>query len=134
MEYFIGIDIGTSGTKALLIDDSGKLIASATSDYPSYNPQPGFSEQEAVDWWDATAESVRKILSSADVSKDDVKGIGLSGQMHGAVFLDDKNNVLRRPILGVHFEQARHGTLIIHLSLVQGVCIPRYTGFLKCLS
>jgi xylulokinase len=99
MAYLLGIDVGTSGTKALLIDESGKVVARAVSEYPLYTPKPLWAEQEPADWWRATCESIREVLSRAGVTGDEVKGVGLSGQMHGSVFLDEDNQVIRPAIL-----------------------------------
>lgn len=99
MAAYLGIDIGTSGTKTLAIDEAGAILASATVEYPLYSPQPGWSEQLPEDWWQATVKSVRKVLKTAGVKKADVKGIGLSGQMHGSVFLDAKHEVIRPALL-----------------------------------
>ncbi len=99
MAYLLGIDVGTSGTKALLIDASGKVVARAVSEYPLYTPKPLWAEQEPADWWRATCESIREVLSRAGVTGDEVKGVGLSGQMHGSVFLDENNQVIRPAIL-----------------------------------
>ena len=99
MPYLIGIDIGTSGTKTILIDETGKVHARATIEYPLYSPKPQWSEQDPEDWWNATTGTLRSVLQSSGVDPKEVKGIGLSGQMHGAVFLDENNAVLRRAIL-----------------------------------
>jgi xylulokinase len=101
MAYLLGIDIGTSGTKALLIDASrnGKVIASSTKTYPLYTPKPLWAEQEPEDWWQATIAAIREILDESAVDPSHIKGLGLSGQMHGSVFLDSNNNVLRPAIL-----------------------------------
>ncbi len=99
MACLIGIDIGTSGTKTLLIDPEGRIRASVTVEYPSYAPKPAWSEQEPEDWWKATCRSIKMALRKAEVKGDQVGGIGLSGQMHGSVFLDAKGEVLRRAIL-----------------------------------
>ncbi|MHB0997982.1 MAG: xylulokinase [Armatimonadota bacterium] len=99
MKYLLGIDIGTSGTKTLLIDISGKAIASATDTYPLSTPKPLWAEQNPEDWWQATASTVRSILQKTGINPADIGGIGLSGQMHGAVFLDESNNVLRPSII-----------------------------------
>ena len=99
MSYLLGIDIGTSGTKTLLIDDRGRIRASVTVEYPSYAPKPAWSEQDPADWWRATRQSVRKALRAARAKPVEVAGIGLSGQMHGSVFLDKAGKVLRRAIL-----------------------------------
>lgn len=99
MAYLLGIDVGTSGTKALLIDESGKVVARAVSDYPLYTPKPLWAEQEPTDWWRATCESIREVLNRAGATGEEVKGVGLSGQMHGSVFLDENNQVIRPAIL-----------------------------------
>jgi len=99
MSVFVGIDIGTSGTKALAIDESGRILADAMETYPSYVPKPLWSEQEPEDWWRATVASIRKVVRKAKLKPADVRGIGLSGQMHGSVFLDKNDQVIRRAIL-----------------------------------
>ncbi len=99
MSVFLGIDIGTSGTKTLAIDSSGKILADAMETYPCYVPKPLWSEQDPEDWWQATIKSVRQVVRQAKLKPADVKGIGLSGQMHGSVFLDKRDKVVRRAIL-----------------------------------
>jgi xylulokinase len=99
MGVFLGIDIGTSGTKTLAIDARGTILADAMETYPCYVPQPLWSEQDPEDWWQATIKSVRKVLQKARLKPAEVKGIGLSGQMHGSVFLDKRDRVIRRAIL-----------------------------------
>jgi xylulokinase len=99
MSIFLGIDIGTSGTKTLAIDEKGKILASAMETYPCHAPKPLWSEQDPEDWWKATVGSVRKVMSKAKLKPADVKSIGLSGQMHGSVFLDKSDKVIRRAIL-----------------------------------
>ena len=96
---FLGIDVGTSGTKSLAIDEQGAILASANAEYPIYHPKPGWSEQDPEDWWQATVKTVRKLVRDAKLDAADVKGIGLSGQMHGSVFLDRSDKVLRRALL-----------------------------------
>ena len=83
MNYAIGIDIGTSGTKSAIYDTTGKLISSDTVEYPMYQPQNGYAEQNPSDWWNAVVASVKTIVTKSGVSIDDIVGIGLSGQMHG---------------------------------------------------
>lgn len=99
MSTFLGIDIGTSGTKALAIDAKGKILAEATESYPAYHPKPLWSEQDPEDWWRATVTTIRAVVKRAKLKPADVKSIGLSGQMHGSVFLDKQNRVVRRAIL-----------------------------------
>jgi len=101
MSYLLGIDVGTSGTKALLINAGrdGEVVASSTRTYPLYTPKPLWAEQEPEDWWQATIAAIRDIIEQSGVDPKHIRGMGLSGQMHGSVFLDEGNNVLRPAIL-----------------------------------
>src|SRR5690606_8494882 len=99
MSIYLGIDIGTSGTKALAIDPQGRVVGSATATYPSSHPRPLWSEQNPDDWWHATVDAIRKVVKGARRRPADVKAIGLSGQMHGSVFLDRGGKVIRPAIL-----------------------------------
>ncbi len=99
MSVFLGIDIGTSGTKTLAIDESGKILAQATAEYPLLHPRPLWSEQDPEDWWKATMATVRGVVRAAKLAPADVRALGLSGQMHGSVFLDAQQRVLRPAIL-----------------------------------
>lgn len=134
MAVFLGIDIGTSGTKTLAIDESGKILASATETYPCYVPRPLWSEQDPEDWWQAVVASVRQVVDRAGLKPDDVKSIGLSGQMHGSVFLDKNDKVIRRAILWndqrtaaecAEIEQRAGG----RKNLIKMVANPALTGF-----
>ena len=87
MAYLIGIDIGTSGTKALACDTGGQVLGTATAEHDIASPQPGWSEQDPRQWWGATVEATRELIERAHLKPDECKGIGLSGQMHGSVFL-----------------------------------------------
>jgi len=98
-QYFIGIDSSTTATKAILIDQDGKIIGIASSEYGYDTPFPLWSEQDPQLWWLATIDSIRKVIASSGVSPQDVKGIGLTGQMHGLVILDANGDVLRPAIL-----------------------------------
>lgn len=99
MRYLIGVDIGTSGTKTVLFDEQGNTVASATVEYPMYQPQNGWAEQDADDWWRASVSTLKQVVEGSGVAPSDIKGIGLSGQMHGLVMLDEENKVLRRSII-----------------------------------
>ena len=99
MSVFLGSDIGTSGTKTLAIDERGKILAEATQEYPCYHPQPLWSEQDPDDWWQATVATIQAVVKKAKLKAADVKAIGLSGQMHGSVFLDKSGKVIRRALL-----------------------------------
>lgn len=84
MKYFLGIDIGTSSTKAVLFDEMGKSLLSSSEEYDIISPQSGYSEENPLDWLNATINSIKKITKDYPI----VEGIGLSGQMHGLVLLD----------------------------------------------
>ncbi len=99
MSAYLGIDVGTSGTKCIAINAAGKILASATDAYPLSTPKPLWSEQNPDDWWRATINTVKAVVKKAKLKPADVKAIGLSGQMHGSVFLDKQNRVIRPAIL-----------------------------------
>lgn len=99
MKYTIGIDLGTSGTKTVLFDKIGRAIASATAEYPLLQLQNGWAEQDPGQWWAACIKTIRETLQKAAVAPGDIAGIGLSGQMHGLVLLDENGEVLRNSIL-----------------------------------
>ncbi len=99
MSVYLGIDVGTSGTKTLAMGAGGRILATATVEYPLSVPHPGWSEQNPEDWWQATIKSVRAVLKKGKIKPADVSGIGLSGQMHGSVFLDGRQQVIRPAIL-----------------------------------
>ena len=99
MNYVIGVDIGTSGTKTVLFDEKGSVIASKTIEYPMYQPKNGYAEQDPADWANAAIQTIKAVVAKSGVKKEDVKGIGLSGQMHGLVMLDKDNEVIRRSII-----------------------------------
>ncbi|ULL14649.1 xylulokinase [Paenibacillus sp. H1-7] len=99
MSYFLGIDLGTSAVKCILVDDQGNVKASHSVEYPLLQPQPGWAEQHPEDWWNGTAACIRQLLDKAAVSGSQVAGIGLSGQMHGSVFLDRELRVIRPALL-----------------------------------
>jgi len=95
----LGIDIGTSGTKTIAIDESGAILASSSAEYPCDHPKPGWSEQHPDLWWQATVATVRGVLAKANLKPADVAAVGLSGQMHGSVFLDAEGKVVRPALL-----------------------------------
>ncbi|MEX2168027.1 MAG: xylulokinase [Pirellulales bacterium] len=99
MSAYLGIDIGTSGTKTLAIDPQGKILAQSGASYPCHHPKPLWSEQDPEDWWQATVKTVRAAVKQAKLKPGDVKAIGLSGQMHGSVFLDKSDQVIRPALL-----------------------------------
>jgi xylulokinase len=99
MGYLLGIDIGTSGTKTLICDEKGKVLATAMAEHPISSPKPGWSEQNPEDWWQATIKATHAVLKIAKTKGGDIKAIGLSGQMHGSVFLGDGSKALRPALL-----------------------------------
>lgn len=96
---FIGIDLGTSSVKIIIMNDNGEIISSISKDYSVSYPKTGWAEQNPEDWWKATRDGIREIIEVSNIDKNDIKGIGFSGQMHGMVLLDKDNNVLRPAIL-----------------------------------
>ena len=99
MKYVIGIDLGTSATKTVLFDTEGKILASASREYPLLQPHNGWAEQNPQDWYDAAIETLKKVVSESGVDAADIVSLGISGQMHGLVMLDEECNVLRPSIL-----------------------------------
>jgi len=99
MSYVLGIDVSTTGAKALIVDESGKVAASATTEYPLSTPRPLWSEQDPADWWCGAQQSIRRALSEGGIAGKEIVGVGLTGQMHGLVLLDEKGQVLRPAIL-----------------------------------
>lgn len=133
MTYLLGIDVGTTGTKTLLIQDDGKVVASASEEYPLHTPQPNWSEQDPADWWRAVCGSVRAVLDKVPGAATHIAGIGLSGQMHGAVFLDQDHQVIRPAIL---WNDQRTGEECVEITsrvgaarLMELACNPALTGF-----
>ncbi len=97
--YLLGLDIGTTATKTILIDENGEILASSSKEYPLITPKPGWAEQNPKDWYDASIYTIKDVIDTAKVDSGDIKAIGLSGQMHGSVFLDKNNDVIRPALL-----------------------------------
>ena len=97
--YFLGIDVSTTATKALLTDSAGKVVTVASTQYPFETPRPLWSEQHPDLWWDGVQKSIRAVFQRSGVDPGQIGGIGLTGQMHGLVLLDKTGNVLRPAIL-----------------------------------
>jgi xylulokinase len=133
MSYLLGIDIGTSGTKTVLFDEAGQAIASSLKEYPMYQPSVGWAEQDPEDWWVATCTSIREVIEKSNVKPEEIKGVGLSGQMHGAVLLDADHKVLRRAIIWCDQRSAAECEQITGLigkeRLVEITANPALTGF-----
>jgi xylulokinase len=98
-DFLMGIDIGTTGCKTILVDNRGEVVARELQEYPFYSPRHGWAEQNPRDWWSAVEKTVRKMTASHEEQMKKLAGIGLSGQMHGLVALDKKGEVIRPAIL-----------------------------------
>lgn len=133
MGFLIGVDIGTSGTKTVLFDTAGNTVASALAEYPLYQPNIGWAEQDPEDWWKATWTTIKEVLYKSSVDSAEIKGIGLSGQMHGAVLLDKDNKVLRKSIIWCDqrssVECNQITSLIGRERLIEITANPALTGF-----
>lgn len=133
MAYLLGIDIGTSGTKTVLFDENGNAAASALEEYPLYQYKVGWAEQDPEDWWRATYLTIKAVLSRSGVNASDIKGVGLSGQMHGAVLLDKDYNVLRKAIIWCDqrssYECEQITSLVGKERLIEITANPALTGF-----
>ena len=99
MRAFMGLDIGTSGVKAILIDEQGRLKAAVTVGLSLSTPKPGWAEQHPDDWWKATVTATKQVLKKSKVKAAQIGAIGLSGQMHSSVFLDRTGKVVRPALL-----------------------------------
>ncbi len=133
MGYLMGIDVSTTGAKALLCDEAGKVIATVTTEYPAYSPKPLWSEQDPQDWWEGTCRSIKKVIADAGIDGEEVRGIGLSGQMHGLVMLDEADEIIRPAILWNDQRTAAECEQITESvgydRLLELVCNPALTGF-----
>ena len=137
---FLGIDVGTGGTRALVIDETGRLIASATEEHqPFASPHIGWAEQHPEDWWRACCIAVRNALAQGNLRGDQIQCVGFSGQMHGAVLLDDQARVVRPALIWCDVrteKQCREITQRVGAErLIQLTCNPALTNFTltKCL-
>ena len=108
--YYIGIDLGTSAVKLLLMDETGSIANIVSREYPIAFPHPGWSEQDPADWWAAVCDGIPALLDGFDASQ--VKGIGAGGQMHGLVVLDKNDVVIRPCILWNEWPHPKAGRLL----------------------
>jgi xylulokinase len=99
LAYFLGIDLGTSAVKCILVDEKGKVKNRNSVEYPLLQPHPGWAEQNPEDWWEGTVTCIQELLQKSAITGNEITGIGLSGQMHGSVFLDAQLNVIRPALL-----------------------------------
>jgi len=133
MAYLLGIDIGTSGTKTVLFDEYGNTVTSALGEYPLYQPNIGWAEQDPEDWWNAVCTTINSVLTKSGINPRDIKGIGLTGQMHGAVLLDKDGKVLRKAIIWCDlrstYECEQITSLIGRERLIEITANPALTGF-----
>lgn len=132
MEYVLGIDVGTGGTRAVLVDQNGGIAASATCEHaPFASPATGWAEQDPHDWWKASGSAIRSALSSVPAAN--VACAGLAGQMHGAVLLDESDQVLRPALIWCDQRtQAQCDWLNTKLGerrIIELTCNPALTNF-----
>ncbi len=134
--YLLGLDIGTSGCKSIIIDDTGKIIKSVINEYSLSTPKAGWAEQNPEHWWQAVVLGIKQLLGENSINSKDIAGVGLSGQMHGLVALDKRGSVLRPAILwnDQRSEQQcreitdRAGGVEALLKLTNNRMLPGYTG------
>lgn len=134
MQYVMGLDIGTSGVKALILSKTGKVISTANESYPLATPNSGWAEQNPTDWWQAVIEVIDKVIKKGNIDADKIAGLSLSGQMHSSVFLDDKMEVIRPAILWSDTRTAKQCKEIIEKvggldNLINEVSNPALEGF-----
>ena len=133
MPYLMGIDVGTTGTRAVVVDEAGRLVGAATEEYPLQTPRPLWAEQDPADWWRATRNAIRAAIATAGIPGREVRGLGLSGQMHGLVLLDAKDEVLRPAILWCDQRTQEQCDWITdrvgRQRLIELTCNPALTGF-----
>nr|QGT51409.1 xylulokinase [uncultured Spirochaetaceae bacterium] len=133
MAYLIGVDLGTSGTKTVLFAEDGTVAASCTIEYPLYQPQNGWAEQDPLDWWNAVCGTTKAVIAKAGISAGEIKGVGLSGQMHGLVMLDKGGSVLRKSIIWCDQRTAKECEEITQKvgaeNLIKITANPALTGF-----
>src|SRR5947209_9028311 len=131
---YLGIDVGTGGTRALVIDQQGNVIASASAEHENFaSPRPGWAEQDPRDWWQACGSAVKKALQTSAIRAEDIACVGFSGQMHGAVLLDHSDEVVRPAIIWCdQRSEAQSRELEDQFgrdTLIQLTCNPPLTNF-----
>lgn len=122
---FLGIDLGTSAVKLLLLNEAGEVVQTVSKEYPVFYPKTGWAEQNPEDWWEATRKGISEILGKVNPSEKDIQGIGISGQMHGLVLLDQKDDILLPAILWCD-QRTQAECDFINKEL--GVKLSEYTG------
>ena len=130
----LGLDVGTGGTRAVLVDSEGTVVTSQTADHaPFTSPQTGWAEQQPADWWRATCDAVKQVLAASDTKPSEIAAVGFSGQMHGAVLLDAAGEVLRPALIWCDqrtADEARELTEQIGADqIIAWTCNPALTNF-----
>ncbi|HET7890199.1 MAG TPA: xylulokinase [Candidatus Sulfotelmatobacter sp.] len=128
------MDVGTGGTRALVMDEAGKVIASGSEEHEAFaSPRPGWAEQDPKDWWRACGLAVRKALKSSSLRADEIACVGFSGQMHGAVLLDAGGEVVRKAIIWCDQRSEAQSNELSELfgrdNLIRLTCNPPLTNF-----
>ncbi|MEM2728090.1 MAG: FGGY family carbohydrate kinase, partial [Candidatus Bathyarchaeia archaeon] len=133
--YLMGVDVGTSSTKVLIIDDSGNVLAKASAEYPIKSPFEGYAEQDPDAWWNAAKISIRRALKDAGIKSSDISAVGLSGQMHGTVLLGRDGKPLRDAIIWLDRRSLKECDEIYErigreniLNMVSNLIMPGFMG------
>ncbi|MBR5262523.1 MAG: xylulokinase [Clostridia bacterium] len=133
MKYVLGIDLGTSATKTVLFDEKGNVVCSASREYPLCQPKNGWAEQEPADWYNAGIETIAEVVKNSGVAKEDIVSLGISGQMHGLVMLDENGGVLRPSIIWCDQRTAKEcdelTEKLTREKLIEITANPALTGF-----
>lgn len=133
MAYLMGIDVATTGTKCIIADKDGKIVSSDFHEYPLLSPRPGWAEQNPEEWWKATSAAIKGALEKKNIKGEEIDGIGLTGQMHSSVFLDEKSQVIRPAILWCDNRTAKQVDEVHKIfgreKFIQLTCNPVLTGF-----
>jgi len=130
----LGIDVGTGGSRAVVINETGQIVASATVEHePFASPQTGWAEQDPDDWWRASVAAIREVVSHDNVSPDEIAAVGLSGQMHGSVLLNDRDEVVRPALIWCDQRSDKQCEQLTQQigaeQLIKLTCNPALTGF-----
>src|SRR5271169_7166355 len=133
-KLLLGIDVGTGGTRAVLINDAGAVVASRTAEHvPFASPETGWAEQDPRDWWRATCDAIKQVMASSGTGPSEIAAVGFSGQMHGAVLLDTDGEVLRPALIWCDQRTAKEAReLTSQLSedqIIAWTCNPALTNF-----
>jgi xylulokinase len=130
----LGLDVGTGGTRAVVVDELGSILASSSAEHLAFaSPQPGWAEQNPQDWWQATVQAVRQAMQACKLPPSDIRCVGFSGQMHGAVLLDDKDEVIRSALIWCDQRTEAQCKNLVELfgleHLIQLTCNPPLSNF-----